>query len=68
MPSGADEPIVYDYEEEIAPDVTAARLWLVNRCPDKWRDRTVVDHSVSENSPVARLIAACSGTGFRPKE
>jgi hypothetical protein len=32
MPAGADEPIVYEYEEVLPPDVKACMSWLGNRC------------------------------------
>jgi hypothetical protein len=31
------------YTEHYPPDTNAARLWLMNRQPDKWRDRQQVD-------------------------
>jgi hypothetical protein len=68
MPSGAVEPVYAPYREHIPPDVNAAKFWLQNRRPGRWREKQVVDHVATEDSPIARLIAACSGTGIRPKE
>lgn len=34
-----------DYIEQYPPDTTAAIFWLKNRQPDKWRDKTEVEHS-----------------------
>ena len=40
MPAGADEPVYAEYIEHYPPDTQAASLWLRNRHPDKWKDRT----------------------------
>ena len=40
MPAGASEPVYADYVEHFPPDTQAASLWLRNRQPDKWKDRT----------------------------
>lgn len=34
-----------DTVEHIPPDPSAAKLWLVNRRPDSWRDKQEVEHS-----------------------
>ena len=31
--------------EDLAPDVQACRLWLMNRDPEHWRDKQEVEHS-----------------------
>lgn len=33
-------PTTIRYEEFAIPDVAAQRLWLTNRRPDRWRDRS----------------------------
>ncbi len=68
MPAGAVEPVYAAYREHIPPEVNAARFWLQNRRPDPWREKQVVSHVATEDSPIAKLIAARSGTGLRPKE
>lgn len=42
MPAGADKPVYADYTEYYPPDTAAASLWLRNRHPDKWREKTDV--------------------------
>jgi hypothetical protein len=42
MPQGAAEPVYADFTEHYPPDTQAASLWLRNRQPAKWRDKTVV--------------------------
>ena len=33
-----------DYIESYQPDYNSIRLWLMNRRPDKWRDKHEIDH------------------------
>lgn len=41
---GAEIEIV-EYEERVAPDVTAMIFWLKNRRPEKWREKQDIEHS-----------------------
>jgi hypothetical protein len=34
------DPVTVDYIERFPPDVAAASLWLRNRQPERWRDKT----------------------------
>ncbi|TDR34345.1 hypothetical protein DES43_115115, partial [Aquamicrobium defluvii] len=34
----------------VAPDPSAAMNWLKNRQPDKWRDKSEIDHKSSDGS------------------
>jgi len=43
MPSGASEPVYVPYTQHYPPDTKAALRWLMNRQPDKWRDRQDVN-------------------------
>lgn len=45
MPAGAGAPVYAPYVEHYPPDTAAASLWLRNRQPKFWRDRTDVTHS-----------------------
>lgn len=45
MPAGATEPVYAKYTEHYPPDTQAASLWLRNRQPEKWRDKT--DHELA---------------------
>jgi hypothetical protein len=67
MPAGATEPVYAPYREHVPPDVGAARFWLQKRRPEQWGEKQV-NHVPSDDLPLTKLIAACSGTGFRPKE
>jgi len=37
------EAEIVQYDDYLPPDVNAARLWLFNRQPDRWRDRKSVE-------------------------
>lgn len=37
--SKTGEPVIVEHEEYFQPDVVAAKFWLTNRRPDKWRDK-----------------------------
>jgi hypothetical protein len=52
MPSGAEEPVYADYTEHYPPDTQAASLWLRNRQPEKWRDKTERESTVKGNLTV----------------
>lgn len=45
MPAGASVPVYAKYIEHYPPDTQAISLWLRNRQPDKWRDKT--DHELA---------------------
>jgi hypothetical protein len=47
MPAGATEPVYAPYMEHVPPDTQAASLWLRNRRPGEWRDKTDVKVSGS---------------------
>ena len=60
MPSGANEPIYVPYTKHYPPDTKGALRWLMNRQPDKWRDRQDVnvtgslEHRLSQMTPDER--------------
>jgi hypothetical protein len=48
-PRGEDnKPLLVEYVEQVPPDTIACIFWLKNRRPEKWRDKTEVDHSVNK--------------------
>jgi hypothetical protein len=58
---GKEGNIVYaPYEEVLAPDLGAAKLWLLNRQPGRWRERRDVEvtgtleHRVAQMTPEER--------------
>ncbi len=57
MPAGAEAPVYAPYTEHYPPDTQAASLWLRNRQPKRWRDKTEVEHS-GEIGLAERLVAA----------
>lgn len=50
-----------EYEEYLPPDVNAARLWLFNRDPKRWRDKREIEvsgsieHQISAMTPEDRM-------------
>lgn len=38
------QPLYAEYREYFPPDPGAAKLWLTNRNPDDWRDKTEHEH------------------------
>lgn len=53
MPAGASEPVYAPYTEHYPPDTAAASLWLRNRQPKKWRERTETVHEIGDNLAAA---------------
>jgi hypothetical protein len=47
MPAGASEPVYAPYTQHYPPDANAALRWLMNRQPERWRDRRNMDHTGS---------------------
>lgn len=41
----------------VLPDVTACRLWLLNRRPEQWRDTQRIEHTGKDGGPI-RIITA----------
>lgn len=52
MPAGAEEPIYAPYTEHYPPDTQAASLWLRNRQPAKWRDKTEHELTGKDGGPI----------------
>ena len=44
------------------PDTAACSLWLRNRCPDKWRDRTETSVEVKKAPPLLNIVIENDGT------
>ena len=55
MPAGATEPVYAEYIERFPPDTQAASLWLRNRQPDKWKDRT--EQSITADLNIHRILS-----------
>lgn len=53
---GAEE--VTTVYKSVPPDVTAATLWLKNRCPEKWRDKPKEEDSLSKVDKILEEINA----------
>lgn len=58
LPKDVTKPVYAPYEEVLPPDVQAARLWLTNRQPLRWRDRREVEVSGGIEHQLSLLSAA----------
>src|SRR5216683_2674105 len=53
-------PVIVPYQEHLAPDVGAAKLWLSRRQPERWKERQEVDvsgtleHRLNQMTPEER--------------
>lgn len=50
-----DKIVTQDYYERYPPDVNAARLWLTNRHPDKFRDKPEQELDDPKSPPVVNV-------------
>jgi hypothetical protein len=55
MPAGASEPVYAPYTQHYPPDTNAALRWLMNRQPERWRDRRHVEHGGSLDHRMAAM-------------
>ncbi len=53
---GAEE--VTTVYKSVPPDVSAASVWLKNRCPEKWRDKPQEEDSLSKVDKILEEINA----------
>lgn len=53
---GAEE--VTTVYKSVPPDVTAASVWLKNRCPERWRDKPQEENSLSKVDKILEEINA----------
>jgi hypothetical protein len=52
MPAGASEPVYAPYTERFPPDTQAASIWLRNRQPRLWREKSEVVMTGSNGGPI----------------
>jgi hypothetical protein len=57
MPAGAEKPVYAPYIERFPPDPGACLNWLKNRRPDKWRDKTDLNVSMSFREHIIAAVA-----------
>ena len=58
LPPGAKEPVYAPYVEHYPPDTAAASLWLRNRQPKLWRERS---ENVQVTMTLEQMILAAGG-------
>ena len=59
-------PVITEYVEHVPPDPGAAKLWLTNRRPDEWRDKTEAKHLLDATEPFLKIVQYISSQA-RPK-
>ena len=50
-----------EYDEHVPPDPGAAKIWLVNRQPDEWRDRKEL--TGNDGAPLVPILNVTYGDG-----
>jgi hypothetical protein len=50
------EPVYAEYVEHVPPDPGAAKLWLINRRPEDWREKTYNELSGKDGSPLVPVL------------
>jgi hypothetical protein len=58
--------VITPYVEHVPPDVGAAKLWLTNRQPEAWREKTEAKHTLDATEPFLKLVQHISNQA-RPK-
>jgi hypothetical protein len=50
------EPVYAEYVEHVPPDPGAAKLWLVNRRPNEWRDKSTTELTGKDGAALVRVL------------
>lgn len=58
-------PLIVPYTEHYPPDTPAASLWLRNRQPARWRDKTDHEHTGPNGTPLIPILNVSIG-GSKP--
>jgi hypothetical protein len=45
-------PVIVPHKEHVPPDVSAAKFWLTNRQPEKWRERVSNEVTGKDGAPL----------------
>lgn len=61
MPASASVPVYAPYTEHYPPDTQAASLWLRNRQPAKWRDKTEHELTGKGGTPLVPVLNVVIG-------
>jgi len=58
----------HEYVEEVPADINAARFWLCNRRPKRWKDSKHIETLVAEDDPLLVFLRRINGKVMRPVE
>jgi hypothetical protein len=50
------EPVYAEYVEHVPPDPGAAKLWLTNRRPEEWRDKSTTELTGKDGAPLVPVL------------
>jgi hypothetical protein len=57
-----------EYVEEVPADMNAARFWLSNRRPDRWKDLKQIETRSGDDDPFTAYLRSINGCILRPVE
>jgi hypothetical protein len=60
-------PVITEYVEHVPPDPGAAKLWLTNRRPEEWREKTEAKHTLDNSGAFLQIVQTISDRA-RPKQ
>jgi hypothetical protein len=52
----AGEPVYAEYVEHVPPDSGAAKLWLINRRPNEWRDKSTTELTGKDGAALVPVL------------
>ena len=50
------QPVFAEYTEHVPPDPGAAKLWLTNRRPEEWREKTTTELTGKHGAPIVPVL------------
>jgi hypothetical protein len=55
-PTKCGEPVYAEYVEHVPPDPGAAKLWLTNRRPEEWREKSVTELTGKDGAALVPVL------------
>jgi hypothetical protein len=50
------QPVYAEYVEHVPPDPGAAKMWLTNRRPEQWRDRSTTELTGKDGTAIVPVL------------
>jgi hypothetical protein len=67
LPAGASKPVYAPFLEHVPPDPRADEFWLINRAPDRWKNKKGIAYNEAIDSPLRLLAEQISRHAIRPR-